>query len=246
MVRAGFFRNRGAYLVGRLVLKGTELKPLVIALLNSEEGVRAEAVLHAVPHVHNLCSSTEAPFQVTNRHYHELAAFLKSIMPSRPLGLHYSTIGYYHFSKVAVMNEVRRRLVRERELLAVAPGSPGTVTIAFTSPRLDYVLKVIRDRPTSAYKWDSFDGLDVVLAKYKRVHEINRTGSMLDTSSTTISSSSAPGSSRRWRPSCCMRRATACASRAGCWCSSTSSRSASSPPSTCSSKPHPRTRRCAP
>src|SRR5438105_2021714 len=114
MVRAGFFRNRGAYLVGRLVLKGTELKPLVIALLNSEEGVRAEAVLHAVPHVHNLCSSTEAPFQVTNRHYHELAAFLKSIMPSRPLGLHYSTIGYYHFSKVAVMNEVRRRLVREQ------------------------------------------------------------------------------------------------------------------------------------
>jgi len=180
MVRAGFFRNRGAYLVGRLVLKGTELKPLVIALLNSEEGVRAEAVLHAVPHVHNLCSSTEAPFQVTNRHYHELAAFLKSIMPSRPLGLHYSTIGYYHFSKVAVMNEVRRRLVRERELLAVAPGSLGTVAIAFTSPRLDYVLKVIRDRPTSAYKWDSFEGLDVVLAKYKRVHEINRTGSMLD------------------------------------------------------------------
>src|SRR2546429_4431044 len=96
-------------------------------------------------------------------------------MPSRPLGLHYSTIGYYHFSKVAVMTEVRRRLVRERELLAVAPGSLGTVTIAFTSPRLDYVLKVIRDRPTSAYKWDSFDGLDVVLAKYKRVHEINRT-----------------------------------------------------------------------
>src|SRR5207237_9985484 len=54
------------------------------------------------------------------------------------------------------------------------------VTIAFTAPLLDYVLKVIRDRPTSAYKWDSFDGLDVVLAKYKRAHEINRTGSMLD------------------------------------------------------------------
>jgi isocitrate dehydrogenase kinase/phosphatase len=180
MVRAGFFRNRGAYLVGRLVLKGVELKPLVIALLNGEEGVRAEAALHAVPHVHNLCSSTEAPFQVTNRHYHELSAFLHSIMPRRPLGLHYSTIGYYHYSKVAVMNEVRRRLVHDRELLAVAPGSPGTVTIAFTSPQSDYVLKVIRDRPTSGYKWDSFAGVEAVLAKYKRVHEINRTGSMLD------------------------------------------------------------------
>jgi isocitrate dehydrogenase kinase/phosphatase len=180
MLRAGFFRNRGVYLVGRLVLKGTEYKPCVIALVNATEGLRAEALLHAVPHVHNLCSSTEAPFQVTNRHYHELAAFLHSIMPRRPLGLHYSTIGYYHFSKVAVMNEVRRRLVHDRERLSVAPGSPGTVTIAFTSPQLDYVLKVIRDQPTSGYKWDRFEGVDAVLAKYKRVHEINRTGSMLD------------------------------------------------------------------
>jgi isocitrate dehydrogenase kinase/phosphatase len=180
MIRAGFFRNRGAYLVGRLVLEGAELKPCVIALVNSAEGIRAEALLHAVPHVHNLCSSTEAPFQVTNRHYHELSAFLHSIMPSRPLGLHHSTIGYYHYSKVAVMNEVRRRLVHDRELLDVAPGSPGTVTIAFTSAQSDYVLKVIRDHPTSGYKWDSFEGVDAVLAKYQRVHEINRTGSMLD------------------------------------------------------------------
>ena len=180
MLRAGFFRNRGAYLVGRLVLKGAELKPLVIALVNTPAGLRAEAVLHAIPHVHNLFSSTEAPFQVTNRCYHELSGFLQSIMPSRPLALHYSTIGYYHFSKVAVMNEVRRRLTRERELLAVAPGSPGTVSSAFTSPKLPYVLKVIRDRPTSGYKWDSFAGVEAVLAKYQRVHEINRTGSMLD------------------------------------------------------------------
>jgi isocitrate dehydrogenase kinase/phosphatase len=180
MLRAGFFRNRGAYLIGRLVLKGAELKPCIIALGNSAEGLRAEALLHAVAHVHNLCSSTEAPFQVTNRHYHELAAFLRSIMPRRPLGLQYSTIGYYHFSKVAVMNEVRRCLVQDGERLAVAPGSPGTVTIAFTSPQLDYVLKVIRDKPTSGYKWDRFEGVDAVLAKYKGVHDINRTGSMLD------------------------------------------------------------------
>jgi isocitrate dehydrogenase kinase/phosphatase len=180
MLRAGFFRNRGLYLVGRLVLKGSELKPCIIALGNGPEGLRAEALLHAASHVHNLCSSTEAPFQVTNRHYHELAAFLKSIMPRRPLGLQYSTIGYYHFSKVAVMNEVRRCLVQDGDRLTVAPGSPGTVTIAFTSPQLDYVLKVIRDTPTSGYKWERFEGVDAVLAKYKRVHEINRTGSMLD------------------------------------------------------------------
>ncbi len=180
MVRAGFFRNRGAYLVGRLVLERSEYKPFVIALSNGPDGVRAEALLHSTPHVHNLFSSTEAPFQVTSRLYHELSDFLHSIMPTRPLGLHYSTIGFHHVSKVAVMNEVRQLLSRQREHLDTAPGSRGTVAMAFTSPRSAYILKVIRDRPTSGYKWDRFEGVEAVLEKYKRVHEINRTGSMLD------------------------------------------------------------------
>jgi len=180
MIRGGFFRNRGAYLVGRLVLTGEEYKPFVIALLNEPDGVVAAAVLHVVSHVHNLFNTTEAPCQVTNLHYHEISAFLHSIMPRRPLGLHYSTFGFHHVSKVAVMNEVRRHLELNHELLNTAPGFPGTVAIAFTSPRSDYILKVIRDRPTLGYKWDSFEGVDAVLQKYKRVHEINRTGSMLD------------------------------------------------------------------
>src|SRR3984885_3347552 len=180
MIRGGFFRNRGAYLVGRLVVDGNEYRPFVIALLNELDGVVAAAVLHVVSHVHNLFNTTEAPCQVTNLHYHELSAFLHSIMPRRPLGLHYSTIGFHHVAKVAVMNEVRRHLGTNRELLDTAPGFPGTVAIAFTSPRSDYILKVIRDRPTDGYKWHSFEGVDAVLEKYKRVHEINRTGSMLD------------------------------------------------------------------
>jgi isocitrate dehydrogenase kinase/phosphatase len=180
MIRGGFFRNRGAYLVGRLLLEHGELRPFVVALANEPGGLRAEAVLHAAPHIHNLFSSTEAPFRVANRSYHGLSDFLHSIMPRRPLGLHYSTIGYYHVTKVAVMDDVRRQLVRDREQLDVAPGHRGTVAIAFTAPNSDYVLKVIRDHPTAGYKWDTFDGVDAVLEKYKRVHEINRTGSMLD------------------------------------------------------------------
>jgi isocitrate dehydrogenase kinase/phosphatase len=180
MVRAGFFRNRGAYLVGRLVVERNEYKPFVIALVNTPQGLRAEAVLHTTPQVHNLFSSTEAPFQVTNRLYHELSDFLHSMMPTRPLGLHYSTIGFHHVSKVAVMNEIRRQLSRQREQLDTAPGSHGTVAMAFTTPRSAYILKVIRDQPTAGYKWDSFEGVEAVLDKYKGVHEINRTGSMLD------------------------------------------------------------------
>jgi isocitrate dehydrogenase kinase/phosphatase len=59
-------------------------------------------------------------------------------------------------------------------------GFRGTVAIGFATPSSDYNLKVIRDRPTAQYKWGEFEGIGMVLEKYKRVHEINRAGSMLD------------------------------------------------------------------
>lgn len=180
MLLAGFFRNRGAYLVGRIVVARGRHRPFILALLNEGGRLRVDALLDTPATVHNLFSSTEAPFHVTNRHYHELCDFLFSIMPKRPLGLHYSAIGFYHVGKVAVMNEIRQKLVAGGETAGTAPGARGTVAIAFTSRHCDYVMKVIRDKPTDGYKWDRFLGVDAVLAKYRRVHDINRTGSMLD------------------------------------------------------------------
>lgn len=180
MIRGCFFRNRGAYLVGRLALRDGRVKPLVIALRNGNEGLIVRAVLVTIPHVHNLFSSTQAAFHVTNPHYHEIAEFLFTIMPRRPLGLQYSTFGFYHYSKVAVMSEIAQLLTQSGQVLNTAPGSPGTVAMAFNAPCLPYVLKVIRDRPTDGYKWGTFPGPAAVLDKYRRVHEINRTGSMLD------------------------------------------------------------------
>jgi len=180
MIDAGFYRNRGAYLVGRMVLDGGELAPLVIALLNDENGIYVDAVLTGEADCHNIFSSTLANFHVTNPSYHELAAFLHSIMPNRSLGLHYSTIGFNHVGKVAVMNELRSELGQTGEDFQLAVGFPGTVAIAFSAPCSAYVLKVIRDRPTDQYKWGAFEGVEIVLDKYRQVHEINRTGSMLD------------------------------------------------------------------
>ena len=180
MLRGCFFRNRGAYLVGRLPFRDGRYKPLVIALQNGLQGVVAGAVLLTIPHVHNLFSSTQAAFQVTNLHYHEISAFLYTIMPRRPLGLQYSTIGFHHVSKVAIMTEVTQQLIQTGDRLDTAPGSRGTVAIAIhrAVPRVRPQGR--RDRPTDGYKWESFAGAEAVLEKYRRVHEINRTGSMLD------------------------------------------------------------------
>ena len=180
VIDAGFYRNRGAYLVGRIILEGGELAPLVIALLNDENGIYVDAVLISEADSHNIFSSTLANFHVTNPYYHELAAFLHSVMPNRPVGLHYSTVGFNHVGKVAVMNELKSELARTDERFETAVGFRGTVAIGFSAPSSAYVLKVIRDTPTAQYKWGEFEGVETVLDKYRRVHEINRTGSMLD------------------------------------------------------------------
>ena len=180
MTDAGFFRNRGAYIVGRIVFDDSSATPLILALLNHEAGIYVQAVLAGEADAHNLFSSTLANFHVTNSHYHELAAFLHSVMPTRRLGLHYSTIGFNHVGKVAVMNELREELAEHREVFTTAVGFRGSVAIGFAAPSSDYNLKVIRDTPTEQYKWGEFPGIRAVLDKYRRVHEIDRTGSMLD------------------------------------------------------------------
>jgi isocitrate dehydrogenase kinase/phosphatase len=101
-------------------------------------------------------------------------------MPRRPLGLHYSTIGYNHLGKVAVMSELESELVACETGLETAVGETGTVAMGFASRNSAYNLKVIRNKPTKSYKWGEFGGVESVIRKYTRVHEINRTGSMLD------------------------------------------------------------------
>ena len=180
MIAAGFYRNRGAYLVGRIAMGDGGLRPFVLSLDNHRQGIFVDAVLTTEADTHNLFSSTLANFHVTIPHYHELSAFLHGIMPRRPLGLHYSTIGFNHVGKVAVAGDLQREFNDTGEKYDTAVGFRGTVAIGFSAPSSNYVLKVIRDEPTEQYKWGKFQGIPSVLAKYSRVHETNRTGSMLD------------------------------------------------------------------
>lgn len=180
MIEAGFFRNRGAYLIGRIRHQDDHLTPLAVALLNEPGGIIVDAVLTSQADVHNIFSSTLANFHATCPHYHELAAFLHTIMPKRPLGLHYSTIGFNHVGKVAVIRELEAEIASSGQALGTAVGFPGTVAIGFSAPSAAYVLKVIRNQPTANYKWGDYEGMETVLKKYRAVHEINRTGSMLD------------------------------------------------------------------
>ncbi len=180
VIKGEFYRNRGAYIVGRIVLDNLPNVPLVIALLNEEKGIYVDAILTSESAAFNIFSTTRANFHVNNEYYHELSEFLHSIIPKRTLGLSYSTIGFNHFGKVAVMEELKEELLSNDGKFDFAIGFKGTVAIGFQSRQSGYNLKVIRNSPTEQYKWGMFEGVPSVLEKYSRVHVINRTGSMLD------------------------------------------------------------------
>lgn len=201
VINGGFFRNRGCYVAGRVwyetarkepdelpvgegaqpaPARGRHFLPVVIALLNEKDGIFADALITESDEIHRVFSSSLANFHVTENAYHQLARFLHELMPKRPLGLHYSTIGFNHIGKVAVMKELVGENSRTGELLDFAVGSRGTVAIGFSMPSSRYVLKVIRDIPAEGYKWDTFDGPEAVLKKYGLVHDMDRAGSMLD------------------------------------------------------------------
>jgi isocitrate dehydrogenase kinase/phosphatase len=180
VVEAGFFRDRSAFVVGRWVLDDGGIVPFVVALLNSPRGIYADAVLHRVSDIHDLFSSALANFHVTTRLYYQTCVFLFSLMPRRPLGHHYSTIGFNHVGKVAILNEIVEQMRQSGERFQRSPGAPGTVAFGFTFDACSYHLKVIRDHPTTSYKWGAYPGVAAVVDKYRLVHEINRAGSMLD------------------------------------------------------------------
>jgi len=96
------------------------------------------------------------------------------------LGHHYSTIGFNHVGKVAILNDITEQIRASGQRFRRSPGAAGTVALGFTFDACSYHIKVIRDRPTTSYKWGSYPGVAAVIEKYRVVHEINRAGSMLD------------------------------------------------------------------
>ena len=96
------------------------------------------------------------------------------------MGHHYSTIGFNHVGKVAILNEILEQMRQSGERFERSPGAPGTVAFGFTFRACEYHLKVIRDHPTAVVQVGRVPGVAAIIDKYRLVHEINRAGSMLD------------------------------------------------------------------
>jgi isocitrate dehydrogenase kinase/phosphatase len=145
IIRPVFYRGKGAYLVGRIVL-GRQINPLILVLLNTDRGIVVDAVLLRVDEVSIVFSFTRSYFHVEVEIPHQLISFLKSIMPAKRVAEIYISIGYNKHGKTELYRNLLRHLQRSDDQFEIARGEKGMVMVVFTMPSYDVVFKVIRDR----------------------------------------------------------------------------------------------------
>ena len=170
-----FFRNKGAYLIGRLARGGTVL-PLVLPLLRTGTGIVVDAVLTTQNEASIIFGFSWSYFRVHTPEPRALLDFLHSIMPLKRTHELYNAIGYNKHGKTELFRELHARLADPEARFAFAPGDEGMVMAVFTLPALSLVFKIIKDRfdaPKNTTR-------QAVLEKYHFVFVRDRVGRLVD------------------------------------------------------------------
>lgn len=171
-----FFRNTGAYIVGRLINQGT-VYPFAVALRRNPAGqVCLDALLLGADDLSTLFSFTRAYFLVDMETPAAVVNFLASLLPRKPKAELYTMLGLQKQGKTLFYRDFLHHLTHSRDAFDIAPGIRGMVMCVFTLPSYPYVFKLIKDRIDK-------DGMDhaTVRRKYQMVKLHDRVGRMADT-----------------------------------------------------------------
>ena len=172
---AAFYRNKGVYLIGR-IRGGRRLMPLVIALVNEDHRLLADAVLLTVDEASVVFSFTRSAFHVDVEAPGRVIRFLKSIMPAKRVAELYIALGHGKHGKAELYRDLTAHLERSSEPFDVAPGDRGMVMVVFTLPSYDMVFKVIRD----AFEYPKTTTRRHVMDRYRLVFRHDRAGRLVD------------------------------------------------------------------
>lgn len=171
-----FYRERRAYLVGRVEARGGP-RPLVVALVNEADGVRADAVLVEREHVSMLFGHAHSWFHADLARVGDAVAFLHALLPHKPVSELYSVLGRGKQGKTERYREIQRHFdAHPDDRLVRAEGVRGMVMAVFTPRGLPVVFKVIRDRfaePKDSVRAD-------IEGKYRLVARRDRIGRLVD------------------------------------------------------------------
>ncbi|MFC6671280.1 bifunctional isocitrate dehydrogenase kinase/phosphatase [Marinobacterium aestuariivivens] len=177
IIRSVFFRNKGAYIVGRINF-GDRPVPFVLPVLHNGNGaLYVDTLIVDEDDVSIIFSFTRSYFMVDVNSPSEFVGFLHSLIPMKSKAELYCSIGFYKQGKAEFYRSFLDHLDSSDDRFIIAPGIRGMVMTVFTLPSFPVVFKLIKDRFSSSKNITR----DLVKQKYQLVKRHDRVGRMADT-----------------------------------------------------------------
>jgi isocitrate dehydrogenase kinase/phosphatase len=175
VLRAPFFRNKAAYLVGRL-RGASAAMPVILALLHRDDGVEVDAVLTTEDDASIVFSFARWYFLADVETPRQAIGFLRSILPRKRIAELYISLGHHKHGKSELYADLAAQIRHGDERFAPAPGEHGLVMSVFTLPTWEFVFKVIRDRFGEPKRVSPRE----VMERYRLVLRHDRVGRLVD------------------------------------------------------------------
>jgi isocitrate dehydrogenase kinase/phosphatase len=172
-----FFRNKGAYIVGKVINGFIELG-FALPILHSGRGqLVIDTALFGEDELLLLFSFARAYFMVDMEVPSAYVQFLRSIMRSKPKAELYSQVGLQKQGKALFYRDFLFHLRHSSDRFRIAPGIKGMVMLVFDLPSFPFVFKVIKD----FYPPQKETTREQIQGKYLLVKQHDRVGRMADT-----------------------------------------------------------------
>ena len=176
VVSSLFYRNKGAYILGKVINSFFEY-PFVIPILHDHEGgLAADTIILDTRHINSLFSFNRAYFMIDCDVPSAVVNFLHSILPSKPKSELYNMIGLQKQGKALFARDYKQHIRHSTDEFILAPGIRGLVMLVFTLPSFPYVFKIIKDVISPPKEVDK----ELVQQKYQLVKKHDRVGRMAD------------------------------------------------------------------
>jgi isocitrate dehydrogenase kinase/phosphatase len=172
-----FFRNKGAYVVGKII-NGFNEVPFALPILHDRHRkLVIDACLFGEDDLQMLFSFARAYFMVDMEIPSAFVQFLRSLMPRKPRAEIYNALGLAKQGKTLFYRDFLYHLKHSSDRFRIAPGIKGMVMLVFDLPSFPYVFKVIKDY----YPPPKDTTREQIKGKYLLVKQHDRAGRMADT-----------------------------------------------------------------
>ncbi|CAM3855153.1 bifunctional isocitrate dehydrogenase kinase/phosphatase [Paracidovorax anthurii] len=171
-----FYRNKGAYLVGK-VINGFQELAFALPILHGPRGYVIDAALFGEDDLQMLFSFARAYFMVDMEIPSAYVQFLRGLMPRKPRAELYNALGLAKQGKTLFYRDFLHHLRYSSDRFRIAPGIKGMVMLVFDLPSFPFVFKVIKDY----YPPQKDTTREQIQGKYLLVKQHDRVGRMADT-----------------------------------------------------------------